>query len=1256
MFDEFDPDPSMMSALGALMAGASADQNLNLAALTRRQAPLCARLRKFDFVAVLEKLSGLLVQPANHVATFRIEALIHLAAIHCRGSRRPELSQCREWLNEILVQDDLGRGEDPAEDVFVTTAPSFGGDARIFEGAWEDAGGYLTDLMNALLQLRGRPWADQTLEEVTSLVWLSENIADRAGVRRYATGDGQPRQPVAVTARSTEFGAAAVTFDVQELLRLGLTAVALRPFEFQRDQTSALEGQTLGHTDLERRPLVRDGRRVIVALPTAISAAARRHILEAAHAAGDLQALQTILDALQLEETWQALRNIGVKQDAPPKALAPGIFALTGAFDEGAHAIGVLVTDRLEEVLGDGLQGVMMLMSTLEESVSKLERERAERPGYRRGLTLVVRGGVGRGYAAGFSDDPPGWRRTSIPLGDLRRLSWDHEFSAMRIWKLREQEETLEQKKFTLMNVNGFLNLYGYLEQTRFSFVPEQSGPSAFVMLATDYIGQLRARVRHALDEHRALGPDGVGLVDVQRRAPDVYFEELRGLPLYVAHKEAQRDGGMLACLETDIRPWWVGLADTGSGKRAIGLAFRIWDAAGNWLVRLAPRLEAELPDLPEAPLAIWLDFPDIDDWSEERALAEASAARPSVEIVEGAIVVRTDEAALRAYSDPTNIGDRALIAAIALGAAELAGAPRDTAWADALAGEIVGSDEARFVHAIPTSTAQQMIQAALPHPKPRLIEDEDVAWSRLDLAALAGRPAPGPVPTGEESDLLHAAVLHLWERIRAKLVTLDRRSVVERALLNHEAVDKDRAEWGHTAAALLSLYRDQVDVVRAHNERESMRAAAGTASRAIVEMAVCACPTEGGSPCTDIDLDGLLADLAVMLDCAAQSDAYHYRLAEAPLKVANNRAFVFDFGFLQNLHQPYLYAQQERSFRDTAEDYAEPFERARTSADARPPSLPDGFRAAMRAEFGMCVEDLVAFAVETAETALQAGQPILVFPKSEILARLRGGERLEPVDAEAAFAALTLRPRSPWNDPAPAGAKARDWQPWRMNRKLALIRRPLVQLDDSADPPVMVTPGLLDRAVRRSLDTLDGRLPAEAFDSDAMEKWIGTIVDERGHAFNHRVADALKAQGFEARPDVKLTELGGGKVLGDVDVLAWSASTGEVWLIECKRLVMDRTVGEIGERLADYTTRGKKKNGKRTPIQRHLDRIVFLQGAPAGLTAITGIPADRLQIRSALVTDSIVPMQFTSRMLDLVDRVTDYRTLAKDFAAQIAP
>jgi hypothetical protein len=124
-----------------------------------------------------------------------------------------------------------------------------------------------------------------------------------------------------------------------------------------------------------------------------------------------------------------------------------------------------------------------------------------------------------------------------------------------------------------------------------------------------------------------------------------------------------------------------------------------------------------------------------------------------------------------------------------------------------------------------------------------------------------------------------------------------------------------------------------------------------------------------------------------------------------------------------------------------------------------------------------------------------------------------------------------------------------------------------------------------------------------------------------------------------------RLTELGGTLAMGDVDALAWNQGTGIFFATECKRLLFARTVAEIGERLQEYTVVAAPGED-RTPIQKHVDRIAFLRNARPALSRVTGIPADKIVLRSALVTDYLVPMQFLEDAGKLVDVIADISIL----------
>ena len=173
------------------------------------------------------------------------------------------------------------------------------------------------------------------------------------------------------------------------------------------------------------------------------------------------------------------------------------------------------------------------------------------------------------------------------------------------------------------------------------------------------------------------------------------------------------------------------------------------------------------------------------------------------------------------------------------------------------------------------------------------------------------------------------------------------------------------------------------------------------------------------------------------------------------------------------------------------------------------------------------------------------------------------------------------------------------------------------------------------------------GRLPEGLFDSTQMIAYIGYAADRNGHEFNRKVAQRLNTLHWKAKQELSLAQFGGGPELGDIDVLAWRPEFGLIYAIECKSLRFDRTVGEIGERLAEYTA--GTVAGKRTPLQKHLDRIAYLQTNPEPLSQLTGIPAERLQVRSALITEKLVPMQFSGETRELLDLVTDFELLEQE-------
>lgn len=1243
------PRPDLIwNAWRAFGAVAASDVALRIADTSSRLPALTRRLSRFSFREIAQAAAGLLTEPDNQPATFRLEMLTALAGVHARGARRPTAQHLREWLNNLLLRDEVGCLEDPVEDVFVSNVPSPQGNRRLFDGLWGDNDTGVRALLQAAIQLRDRPWAAAAIESCLALLTLSEVVAERAGVARYAISQGKPRRPLRVITRDLETARARVTFSIDELHALGLPALVLKPFVFLDEHRANLANENLGHSTLERRPLIWNGEAIVVALPTAIGAAVRRYIMECARDAGDLSLVEEIVADMHMAElVGPGLVGLRAESVRSPQVIDEHCRDFVARFDNGGVLHVIHAGEDFANLLEEGLRSLQLLRKDLPKQMLATAQKLGAEPGFRRGLTVLIHSGVGRGFATMMPESVGDWHFTGIEQSDLARMWCEDGFDALRLWKILHQDAQLPARGYEIRNVNGLTNLYGFMRQHAMAIVPDEVAPEPFE-LATDFVAEIRQRLRAQIDAHVAPSLGGGGWVEVQRTALDVFFAEGEKLPLYSSVGDAVA-GRAVSCVETPTRSWWVSLDSTATTPTGRSVEWQVWDAAQNWLVRLAPQLDVLMPDLPRGPVGIRVSTPGADALGPGSPATNAPLARPSVAVTGGEATVTCGLEHLETFGRAENVGEQLLIGAIIRGAAIMAGVMVAEADVDRIVMEITGSTRARFFHMLPPRTPSALIYAAASLGRPRLLQDEDVASSRLGLAQASGwTDGPGSLSSADAPAVLNAAVESLWSRVRPLMASFNRENLATFALENHDRIAWDRMKWAQTAAALLALYRDQHDVIATFNRLESQRGMASLASRVIAEMAVCTCPADGGRDIAQADFDAMLADIGVLIDCANQSDAIRWGLvAEMPV-VNPSGSLSFDQSFQEAQQRPYFDAHGERDFRGSAQAYdgyfAPPGASGGLKADA-------GWLSAIEAEYGIGLEGMARLATSLAQEAAAAGTNMLRLRRAELIERIAGPPEDAPaLDAERAFDVLSLKPRSAWDEPEPAGAKQRDWYPWRFNRRLSLLQRPFLMVAEGKDPLVLVHPALLDHFIQRVFLTQDGLLPVELFSSDRMRSWIGTAVNREGHAFNHRVAAQLTAAGWQTRADVKLTQLGGGQELGDVDVLAWHPTTGLVLAIECKRLQKARSIGEIGERLHEYATLAPT-GGKRTPIQKHLDRLTFLRAEPNGLVALTGISVERMKLRNVLVTDHLVPMQFSRKAMAMVDQIEEFSNLTLAFA-----
>jgi hypothetical protein len=1223
---------------------------MSLEATAGEHPALMRELREFDPLKLATAFAALLTVPDFQSNCLRLEALIQLGFAVGSGRRKPLAKHLMRWFAD-LGKGRCGAFEDPAEDVFVSLIATPRGNFRVLEGIWESGTFYLQRVMEVV---EGMP-ADGPLgalrESVYGLLALSEAICERASLPRHLLGNPIPNQSLPVGFANVVDGLRRrIRFSPADLDHLAAAAGRLGEFVFDpRHRGRILEG-SVGHSLLERYPLVWNGGTYHFLLPTATSAAIRRFVLERVN---DLGVGTSFSDALANEyaDLMRDTPLLGRSSSAPvrfQKVSRHPVASTTTSVDEGRYLNFVFFMDTLDGFSETGLAHPNPDAEELGDAIGKMidtsQTSASQEPGFRDGITIVVSCGIGRTTAiSGGTTAQPNWRIEFLSAADLTALSWLPEMSPLFLWKLHEAQAQLAALGVELQNANGLLNLIAWVRHHHGHLVPHEAMPvefaeddrPKFILIEQNGLRLLRHEAATSWDAQAVQNIAGEWIR--VRKPEQSHYQEDRAKPLY-ASEDRGRSRWPLGVYLTGARPWWweLEVADGSDGY----MIFQRWQMAATWLSRAAPVLDGALYNLPSGPLLLRLKFEgvvgDIDGDIAPIGYDEA-VKQIAVSLDPGGrtVVAVASQKFEPANFNATNVAEGALVARIIDGFAQLAGETPTGERQAALLAAIVPDSRARQTHMFRARSFLDRVRGALPGT-PVLIDPIDGATPKLGLGWRIRERKLGADTAGKENcvKLLNAAVATLEDDLCRDLRQFDRETLIVSALRNHESAAIDLQRWMMTSSAVLALHEDKqaaADVIALHEYQVN---AVSLTTRLLVEFGLCECPLRGGVKPGRLDLTRLMAKAASLPGYGGWSDAVRWDAMEPILKIrplGDIHAKSADF---EEIVANFGRAGSDLRVADAGENYARNLEEigVRESSEAE---LDAAFLAAWMEEFGTSFDDMRRFIEAFEDMGAHANQPVLRLSKSELASVKWDGKALPPEPTSSIIEALLLKPRSRWRE-TPTGYDDKDRQPWRFRRRLSVLRKPLIQIDDGADPIILVAPGLLRAGfVYMAGGFLRGDFPAWQL-KPLMQSWAGAESDRRGKQFNAEVAARLRDLGWQAESEVAVTRLlakGFDRNYGDVDVVAWRPESGRVAIIECKDVQLRKTYGEIAEQLADF--RGEiGANGRPDYLLRHLNRVDLISQHLARVTKYLKLPLEP-KLESYLLFKHPVPMRFALKRME---------------------
>jgi len=593
-------------------------------------------------------------------------------------------------------------------------------------------------------------------------------------------------------------------------------------------------------------------------------------------------------------------------------------------------------------------------------------------------------------------------------------------------------------------------------------------------------------------------------------------------------------------------------------------------------------------------------------------------------------------------FQQPVNTGEGLVLRAIAKGLVSLhQGVTEevDETTLDGLMSRVIGDSGMRVLHLFRTYYPLEHLLSRQTQ-KPIFLAHEDFVFSKLRLSegCTAARHDTSITSKHGCNEFLHRVVDKTWNQLRESLRQLDRASVIREVLGVHEAVIQDRDHWRRTAQAVLALYAPVEDVFTVAQERESDRNNVSLPARTILEMAICECPTEGGRQLSRWELDEVLAKAALLVEVATDSDAINSDLINPRIYLHANGEYSIDRGFHNTVIKPFLTAYFQEEFEGAASKYSKLYEKEELAERTRADEVfSTDYIRTFQVEFGLTPDEAIDGFAELMDLAVEHENVVVETTLGDLKSRLMTTRGLSSDASEAFIQTFSIFHRPAWEVPPP-GYRNKGLNPWRFRRRLSATARPILVFGDQDDEKAFFGAGAFRLGFGYLLDRTErGQLPQEFFTTSEMKQYLGTVNNDRGHEFARTVADQLRNNGWQARNEVQMTELGGSAGLGDVDVLAWKPS-GEIQIIECKRLQLARTVAEVAEICRRF--RGEAKD----ELDKHVQRVSWIMANPACLQRIVGFLPDQAPIDDRLVTNTHVPMMYLSSLPIRADKIGPLR------------
>lgn len=708
--------------------------------------------------------------------------------------------------------------------------------------------------------------------------------------------------------------------------------------------------------------------------------------------------------------------------------------------------------------------------------------------------------------------------------------------------------------------------------------------------------------------------------------------------------------------IESYKMPIWITNPQTTSRTSTWGTY--VCEAIAFWLNKMQPHLSSYLDQQGFIQFEIEVAVPDemMNPGQFELHPVAVDEIKIPTEVVPPVIRVSVPFNFIYAVTLPDNSADKLLMKAVLTGIVDYireAGneTDLDTAIIEDLVQTTLQPEGAKMLLFSDASTNIKLDDRDL--PSLRYINDTDISYILDNIASYLPQGYVIPESIGslkEKIQLCDDIVKALIIQITAKIAEFDGAELLKWLIELNEKCIQVREFREIAIPAKIACFSDfETEVGKLMDNAKNLVTAAH-AVRTLIEFVATKIPTGSRWPNFD-DIDELLALTNQITDWGALSESMRMGFDDPEMGLLPSGRIGIDKTLAQEAFKPYAIAKTETSLFRDVENFEANYVPARKTGETVETDESKSLDAAFKAEYRIELTQLLRIIGALVNEGFTKGEASIAMEEAALLRLLSTVEGVSGDDINRALGLLTLLERDNVGTP-PTGYNVPDIFPWRYNRPISYIRRPLVKIQKDGEIHYYFGYRHLMQYTDNLLSLLySSKLPGVT--SVEMKSWLAGVSGLKGNPFREAVKQWFEENtAFEVIPhEIRMDKgVGKGHVLadkhyGDIDLLVIDHARRIIYPIECKNIQGGRNIHEMKVEMDDYL--GRDGNDKKAKMRKHNDRHEWLVANKDSLANI--VPdAKNYEVKSFVITADEIPLSYL-RKNDLPLPIKSFAYLRKN-------